>query len=71
MIFVYDVFDCVLRILVIQLTLLLLYPIVGHAIDLPFESHSIALLSLNHSIDLSSSLISSKFPTIAFTFSST
>jgi hypothetical protein len=54
MIFVYDVFDCVLRKLVIQLTLLLLFPIVGHSIDLPVEGHSIALLSLNHSIDLSS-----------------
>ncbi len=48
----YDAFDCVLRILVIQLTLLLLHPIVGHSIDSCPEFRSIDLVFLNHSIDL-------------------
>jgi hypothetical protein len=52
MFFVYDAFDCVLRLLVIQLTLLLLHPIVGHSIDSYPEFRSIDLDLLNHSIDL-------------------
>jgi hypothetical protein len=49
---VYDAFDCVLRLLVIQLMLLLLHPIVGHSIDSYPEFRSIDLVLLNHSIDL-------------------
>jgi len=52
MFFVYNAFDCILCLLVVQLTILLSPPIVGHSIDLPFEFHSIDLLFLNHLIDL-------------------
>ena len=47
---VLNVFVGDFRLQVIQLTLLLLFSGLGHSIDLTFESHPIALFSLNHSI---------------------
>ena len=53
MVFVQNAFICILRLLVIQLTVLFLLTSVGHSIDLQAERHSITLLFLNHSIGLS------------------
>jgi hypothetical protein len=53
MFFVYDAFGCVLRILVIRLTLfLLIHPLVGYSISLHSKAHSIELFILNPSINL-------------------
>jgi len=53
MFFVYDAFGCVLRILVIRLTLfLLIHPLMGYSISLHSTAHSIELFILNPSINL-------------------